>query len=132
MGRGELDCAIGVDRGSFFLIFDVVHAPPFFCSLAELRCCFVRLRLVFPFFFDRFLSFPDRQEWETGEYFALTTRFFVTRLYVIDKRWLPVLLQGLGQLVIPTFTGVDLGNSPIMWGVPNASQTLGLMRMCLI
>lgn len=114
MGRGELDCAIGVDRGSFFLIFDVVHAPPFFCSLAELRCCFVRLRLVFLFFSTGSLVSPIGKNGRLVN--ALTTCFFVTGLYVIDKRWLPVVLQGLGQIVIPTFTGVDLGNSAIMWG----------------
>lgn len=78
-GRGQLDCAIGVD-GDIFLIFDVVHAPPFFVPWQSCVICFVGLRLVL-FFFDQFLSFPDRQEWETGEYFE---PFFVTGLYVID------------------------------------------------
>lgn len=86
--------------GDIFLIFDVVHAPPFFVPWQS--CVVVLLGCAWFYFFDRFLSFPDRQEWETGEYFD---SFFVTRLYVIDGCCLFYF-----RLVIPTFTGAGLGS----------------------
>jgi hypothetical protein len=46
----------------YFPDFDVVHALFFFPGRAAL--CFVRLRPGFLLFYDRFFSFPIRQEWE--------------------------------------------------------------------
>ena len=76
------------------------YMPPFFCSLAELRL-FVRLRLVLFFSIGSLVS-PDRQEWETGEYFD--SFLVMTGVIVIDCCCL--FYFRLGQLVIPTFTGV--------------------------
>lgn len=56
------------------------YMPPLFLFPGR-AALFVLLGCAWFYFFDQFLSFPDRQEWETGEYFE---RFFVTGLYVID------------------------------------------------
>lgn len=79
--------------------------PPLFLFPGR-AALFVLLGCAWFYFFDQFLSFPDRQEWETGEYFE---RFFCD--WIVCDRWLlPVLFHRLGQLVIPTFTGVVLGS----------------------